>query len=409
MEVLLRMPSSFTWVDFAEEDRRKMAEVIDLFREQDTRDELGLGVIRDAFADLLFPGTSTIQTRAKYFLFVPWIYRRHEARGTSATDIARRARRDEIALIESLVEAGEHNGVIGIERRGELQRLPSSIYWAGLGVWRVRRFSGSQERYHRAWDSILRQRRDTPVNDDKELAGGSYARTWDPELPEAPGEFPKRASFNLTRAEAEYLQQRVLELGSTLLGHLICATKPAEQTEFPWVHPDMGSFPDAFKVRLEHARQFSEVMHGAGLLYNIMLAEERGNAEWLANYRKRFATWATLLVDRRAVYRRWQRVEFWALADSTRARVTLQTRRFVDTWLDLAIGTVSPRSLGDHEGARTLVREREKVLKRARARLGDPRALERWNGASGAEQLNYRWHRVRTIVGDILRGLGKDK
>lgn len=43
----------------------KMAEVIDLFREHDTRDELGLGVICDALADLLFPGTSTLQTRAR--------------------------------------------------------------------------------------------------------------------------------------------------------------------------------------------------------------------------------------------------------------------------------------------------------------------------------------------------------
>lgn len=403
------MPSSFGWVDFSEQDRRKMAEVIDLFREQDTRDELGLGVIRDAFADLLFPGTSTIQTRARYFLFVPWVYRRHENRGTSAAEIAQRTRRDEVALIDALVEAGERDGVIGIDKRSELQRLPSSIYWAGLGVWRVRRFLGSQAQYHRAWDSVLRRRGDASVNDDKEPVEATVARTWDPELPEAPGEFPKCASFMLTRAEAEYLQQRILELGSTLLGHLICATKPAEQTEFPWVHPDMDSFPDLFKVRLEHARLFSEAMHGTGLLYNLMLAEERGNTEWIDDYRQRFTTWATLLVSQRDVFRRWQRQEFWAIVDSTRARVTLQTRRFVDVWLNLALGTPSPRSLAEHEGARTLVRERERVLKRARARLGDPRALERWNGASGAGQLNYRWHRVRTIVADILRGLGKDK
>lgn len=34
---------------------------------------LGFAPIRDAFADYFFPGTSTIQTRARYFLFVPWI------------------------------------------------------------------------------------------------------------------------------------------------------------------------------------------------------------------------------------------------------------------------------------------------------------------------------------------------
>jgi hypothetical protein len=59
------MSSMFTWVDFAEDDRRKMADVIALFAEKDTRDELGLGGVRDTFADLLFPATSTIQTRAR--------------------------------------------------------------------------------------------------------------------------------------------------------------------------------------------------------------------------------------------------------------------------------------------------------------------------------------------------------
>lgn len=41
--------------------------------EPGTLDELGIGSIRDTFSDELFPGTSTIQTRARYFLFVPWI------------------------------------------------------------------------------------------------------------------------------------------------------------------------------------------------------------------------------------------------------------------------------------------------------------------------------------------------
>ena len=60
--------SAFVWLDYSERERRKMLDVVDLFREHDTRDELGIGSVRDAFADLLFPGTSTIMTRARYFL-----------------------------------------------------------------------------------------------------------------------------------------------------------------------------------------------------------------------------------------------------------------------------------------------------------------------------------------------------
>ena len=74
------MRSRFGWVDFAEDDRQRMLDIVDLLNQQDTRDELGVGTIRDAFSDHLFPGTSTIQTRARYFLFVPWIYRDVEQR-----------------------------------------------------------------------------------------------------------------------------------------------------------------------------------------------------------------------------------------------------------------------------------------------------------------------------------------
>src|SRR5207253_5291425 len=96
----------------SEEQRRQILDVLDLFREKGTVDELGLGTIRDAFANMLFPGTSTIQTRARYFLFVPWIYLRLERRRIPSAEIAPRARRAEIDLIERLLASGESDGVI---------------------------------------------------------------------------------------------------------------------------------------------------------------------------------------------------------------------------------------------------------------------------------------------------------
>ena len=67
------MTSTFAWLDNSEEQRRQILDVLELFREKTTIDELGLGTVRDAFADILFPGTSAPMTRARYFLFVPWM------------------------------------------------------------------------------------------------------------------------------------------------------------------------------------------------------------------------------------------------------------------------------------------------------------------------------------------------
>ena len=97
------MPGLLQWLDYSEHDRRKALDVIALFHEQDTRDELGLGAVRDGFADLFFPGTSTIQTRARYFLFIPWVYLDLERRGLPwHADMAGRARAAEIRLIDAL-------------------------------------------------------------------------------------------------------------------------------------------------------------------------------------------------------------------------------------------------------------------------------------------------------------------
>src|SRR5437762_10102309 len=65
--------SQFVWLDYSEHERRTMLDIVDLFREHDTRDEFKIGSVRDTFADLFFPGTSTIMTHARYFPIVPWI------------------------------------------------------------------------------------------------------------------------------------------------------------------------------------------------------------------------------------------------------------------------------------------------------------------------------------------------
>jgi len=132
------LTSYLGWLDYSEHERKKMLDVIQVLGgDRDTRDELGIGTVRDALADLLFPGISTIQTRARYFLFVPWMYLDLERRQISSSEMAARARREETRLIETLAMAEDQAGVIGIEARANLKRLPSNVYWQGLGIWGV--------------------------------------------------------------------------------------------------------------------------------------------------------------------------------------------------------------------------------------------------------------------------------
>jgi hypothetical protein len=130
-----------------------MRDVLSQFREQGTRDELGLAGIRDAFADLMFPGTGALQTRARYFFFVPWMYQDLDRRRYPASEIARRGRKAELDLIDALVP-NDQPGTIGKRAGRNLQRLPSSIYWSGLRRLGILGVPDSQEQFHRRFDRL---------------------------------------------------------------------------------------------------------------------------------------------------------------------------------------------------------------------------------------------------------------
>ncbi len=150
------MQPTLTWLDLTADDRDKMRRVLDLFSEQGTIDELGLGTLRDHLSDALFPGTSSIQTRLRYALFIPWLYQELERKRVSASDIRERARKAEMALIGPLLAGEDVDGVIGSSARGNLRRLPSEAFWAGLVRWGLFVPEKSQGWYQRRFESLTR-------------------------------------------------------------------------------------------------------------------------------------------------------------------------------------------------------------------------------------------------------------
>jgi len=231
------MASSFAWLDYSEHDRRTMLDVIDLFKEQDTRDELGIGAVRDAFADIFFPGTTTIQTRARYFLFVPWMYQLLERQKVPSSQITERARREEVVLIKALSRADDHAGTIGIDSQDKLKRMPSNVYWYGLGIWGIRLFPGSQAQYHQSLDRYYLARGRGQKTDDEEWPEGSVARNWHAGQPKPPADFPQQASHRLTAAEAIYLRECILTSRActhSLLAYLVDVGWEPTELDFAW-------------------------------------------------------------------------------------------------------------------------------------------------------------------------------
>lgn len=129
--------SQLGWVDFSSDERNKVKLVLAALNEPGTLDELGIGQIRDAFANRLFPGLSTIQTRAKYFITIARLLRDiQNGKAMKSKTPHLWLEQQEHLLAEALVRihGDAEKGIIGAESiiNGGVSRRPSSIYWNGL-------------------------------------------------------------------------------------------------------------------------------------------------------------------------------------------------------------------------------------------------------------------------------------
>jgi hypothetical protein len=401
--------SAFVWLDYSERERRKMLDVVDLFREHDTRDELGIGSVRDAFADMLFPGTSTIMTRAKYFFLVPWMYQQQERSRIGSAQVAVSARRAEVALVDVIEQSDDKEGNIGRVAKNTLKRLPSSVYWQGLSVWGIRNFRGAQAQYHRSLDRYYEQlkRHDRPLSERDVEHDDLLQPNWHAGLILPPPNYSKECSLSLSRREAEYLAERIRlspACAGSLLAELVAQLRHSAAVDFVWEHPYSAELPAKLRVMLDHARNFSEIMHGAPQLYNLMLAEQGHRDEMVTKYRQDFSGWAELVLNRSHVLKEWNRDRFWELVHSVNPRITNPTFEFINTWWNLALEG-DAANLRDSAPVRAIIRERERRLKKSLARIDNARAQELWAGDSGTAQLEFRWRISQQLLGDIYDGL----
>jgi hypothetical protein len=387
--------SSLAWIDFDEAERQRAQRIMALFQERESRDELGLGAIRDSIADHLFPGTSTIQTRLRYMLFIPWLFRTLEGRDVPESQLRTEARALEIRLADALKAGGESNGIIGRDAGPRLQRLPSSVYWAGLGAWGIRLFPGSIDSLFISLRGLKRPR----VSSDSEdaAAGSRAAAIWNPALPQAPNGLLDCAAFSLTADEAQFIIDRLVATQPAALLTMLARDGIDAECDHIWTHPHLASFPADARRLVRHGEIFSHVMHGAALLYNLALSELRGRDDWIADYRERIAAWAAELDL--SVVRNWSLDDFWDTVEHPAHSIRPAARRFVTQWLELVVNGTT--QIASAPAARQLVEERERRLKTSQSRYANHAVRDRWTGASGVDRLNFRWNQARSHLRDL--------
>lgn len=396
--------STLSWLDYTDEDQRRARELIALFSETESRDELGVGSVRDALSELMFPGTSVIQTRARYFLFVPWLYIDGARRGYASEALHDWVQQRERDLIGALKAGGDEEGLIGRVAGRRVKNLPSTLYWSGLQRFGIMLTDGSLLDAAAATQGRSRASEEALT----ELVDRSPSPWRIPPPPPEGWPHVEACDFRMTRDEAEWLCELIESKQGTLLAHLAQA-RARLSGSFPWDDLTVRSAPASIAHVVEQAERFSLLMNGAALLYNLLLAERCVQLQLTEDnglatrYREALDRWSEEVHGHELAQTHWDLNELWAVTSSEGGDVPHLTRVFVSDWLVAA--EAAGWDIAGSATARALVSQREQRRKGPQSRFTNEKLLRQWGGGSGTGRLSYRWPQVRRILGDIVDGL----
>ncbi len=403
------MASTVSWIDYSSKEREESMKTLSMFSENDSRDELGIGAIRDSLSDIMFPGTSTLHTRLRYFFFIPWLYKDLEQKKVQKGQFAALADRAERELIKTLMKNDNTDGVIGARVGFELKILPSSMYWSGLRSWGLFKLQASRDEYHNLIGYIYDERRDyehsklsrSNRNDDWQDDRILLATTWDDSLPSKPSDFPEYASCDLTYNEAEYLQECIIQHHKGSLLAWLAQNGVPTDVDHVREHLKYADFSSSHKKQIEHAYLFATLIHGAAYLYNLMLAEKANREDLVVKYKAEIEKYETST----EFLNKWDIQEFWRIVDYEESPhyIAANTISFVEEWLN--ISKTSSSILSDKQ-AKEIIFKRETHLKRGRSRFVNIHMLDNWGGGSGTRFMNNRWGNVQILLNDLFEGLG---
>lgn len=417
------------WIDFSPEERSRTLTVLSSLSEPGSVDELGVGIVRDAMADRLFPGTSTLLTKARYFFLVPYLSRYLERGHDNSRQDPRALRnafrdleRQCAAGLRSCAKASGHSdeGIIGrvaLASGKWVTRGPGEIYWASLRTLGFMR-QGAPDSYQAqfAYLSDVRTRdqqyRTAPSDGDEgdglsddRLALGSM---WN--LPrdsydcwrEAWKQWDSEASIALTREEALFLRDRVVSSRPDSLYALILTDEQLRQMALASVYGEGGTLSDSSLhefllhglARIQSlspelaqtcaiADAFSELVLGCRIAYNMQLSglEESGSHEW-----DEFAPRAASVA---------RDVDLTAVGHV----LGLSSHHGFHALRAFLLRSAACIEAGDLEGLKEQVRRREAAIKGARRKIGAKNAGEfAWRGG---HRLPYRFANAMAIVREI--------
>jgi len=379
------------WIDYSKEERNKIVYILRNLKNQSAVDELGIGTIRDAFSDILFPGISTLHTRAKYYVLIPYLFQKAESVNfKKQSDVRSWIESKEDALVKTLIRNSDKStsGIIGAriqQSGGSVKYKPSGTYWNAFRSWGILKISDlslddacalTYAKSKKRNDIKLKQETENESADDIDNLRGSSV-LFEPIMFKE--EYLEEASITLLKHEADFLFNQITTFSKTkdsLLSFMLREHYLPESFE----KIDSSKLPSDIEKVVKLAQDFSNFIFGAHLLFNVIYSE--GSDEVIAHD---FEKWfeEKHLVDLEEVIKI--------------SHCSPGTRDFLNKF---------KKHIDEHniDAAKKLLIQREKQIKGDRSKLSNIEK-NKYKVPIHAYKLYYRYPTVFTILSDIQIGL----
>ena len=282
------------WIDFSKSERSKVLSVLELISERGTLDELGIAPIRDGFADLFFPGTSTIQTRAKYFFIVPYALKELEhSEEKNSNQILKQLDEIERFCGKTFYDSSSSDiGIIGqraLSHGTWVKRTPSDIYWAGLKKYGI--FTGgnlSLSEYVRAMTKLKNSKStlkklgnkndkaEEGEKDDDNTGSLQQVNFW--KMPLYNSNWRDNLRITLSEEEAKFLKEQIVQTCPNSMVSFILKNNLRDVMEcasFEEFESIVNKMPQQMQEDYTLARNFSDFNYILRVIYNVIVSDNQ--------------------------------------------------------------------------------------------------------------------------------------
>lgn len=399
------------FVSFNQEALNRANKVMKLLQGQGAIDELGLGRIRDAFSNAMFPGMSVLQTRAKYFCLLPALYSFLErTRISDAREARAKIREYEISLTRRLIaKSPGEPGIIGADslsqRGGYVKYDPTYVYLAGLETYGLVKSGGNiyATLAERSAAYVLAPRKEQgseDTGDDSDDLNG-FAQLFLACATDYKFHSNEPIPIKLSRTEAEFLKERIIRSTSgSLLHYLLDSGLYVEATESYISFKDLGAIiehkvPEAiwtcYTLALRYSRYADLLRTRFAYLYDIAVGADDAAEDELTQFECKLQEHADEFTP----------AAIAEIISFINSRVTDEKSK------NFILKTAEAIAAGEFSRLDELICKREQNIKGIRrSKLMNAREFEQGKAFEKPGPMSYRWNTtVFSMLNEIKEGM----